>query len=67
MDASFGGNSTPSPWYTDAVGGRPPHHSTADQGTQSRSLRAIHCDVWANLPYLGNSDFAWILGEHEIF
>ena len=26
MDASFGGSSTPSPWHTDAVGGRPPHH-----------------------------------------
>src|SRR5262249_25843179 len=28
MDASFGGCSTPSPWHTDAVGGRPPHHPT---------------------------------------
>src|SRR5215831_6081051 len=28
MDASFGGSSTPSPWHTDAVGGRPPHHPT---------------------------------------
>src|SRR5256885_1648294 len=26
MDVSFGGSSTPSPWHTDAVGGRPPHH-----------------------------------------
>src|SRR5215469_10190228 len=26
MDASFGGTSTPPPWHTDAVGGRPPHH-----------------------------------------
>src|SRR5262249_23612055 len=26
MDASFGGSSTPSPWHTNAVGGRPPHH-----------------------------------------
>src|SRR5262252_9000960 len=26
MDASFGGSSTPPPWHTDAVGGRPPHH-----------------------------------------
>jgi AraC family transcriptional regulator len=24
MDASFGGSLTPSPWHTDAVGGRPP-------------------------------------------
>src|SRR5215469_14357836 len=28
MGASFGGSSTPSPWHTDAVGGRPPHHPT---------------------------------------
>src|SRR6516162_376192 len=28
MDASFGGSLTPSPWHTDAVGGRPPHHPT---------------------------------------
>src|SRR5262249_55159782 len=28
MDASFGGSSTPSPWHTDAVGGRPLHHPT---------------------------------------
>src|SRR5215471_18390050 len=26
MDASFGGSSTPPPWHTDAVRGRPPHH-----------------------------------------
>src|SRR5215472_7713989 len=26
MDASFGGSLTPSPWHTDAVGGRPLHH-----------------------------------------
>jgi len=48
---------------------RPYHQSGDDSGpwTQSRSLRAIHCDVWANLPYPGNSDFAWNLGKHEIF
>src|SRR5215471_9624493 len=26
-DASFGGSLTPPPWHTDAVGGRPLHHS----------------------------------------
>src|SRR5215469_5465227 len=33
MDASFGGRSTPSPWHTDAVRGRPPHHPISWQGT----------------------------------
>src|SRR5215510_7684475 len=32
MDASFG-CSTPSPWHTDAVGGRPPHHPTRPPST----------------------------------
>src|SRR5215468_1977882 len=50
MDASFGGSSTPSPWHTNAVGGRPPHHPpdfgrAADEqtigGLGIRILRAL--------------------------
>ena len=36
MDASFGGRSTPSPWHTDAVGGRPPQSTLVhDAGSVS--------------------------------
>jgi hypothetical protein len=38
---SFGGSSTPSPWHTDAVGGRPPHHPRSARKTErlARSSR----------------------------
>src|ERR1700741_4923593 len=45
MDASFGGSSTPSPWHTDAVGGRPPHHPNINaSGTPGVSQTTLTLD-----------------------
>src|SRR5215831_10193073 len=40
MDASFGGSSTPPPWHTDAVGGRPPVPSAASGKQKSYASQA---------------------------
>src|SRR5215467_617703 len=67
-DASFGGSLTPSPWHTDAVGGRPPHHPkpTPAQGIKLQilsrgsrfvplklTLRLPHCEHTSRLPHAG--------------
>src|SRR5499425_2068556 len=43
MDASFGGSSTPSPWHTDAVGGRPPHHPSQPSPIKGEGLYQHSC------------------------
>src|SRR5262252_5329990 len=40
MDASFRGGSTPSPWHTDAVGGRPPHHPAQPKAIRVGTFRS---------------------------
>src|SRR5215470_19073527 len=57
MDASFGGTSTPPPWHTDAVGGRPLHHPTEPFPTDVANGRyggmGCHCHWLPTRSHLG--------------
>jgi hypothetical protein len=51
MDASFNGSLTPSPWHTDAVGGRPPHHPFTP--IFGRACERLEWGIFAHMPHLG--------------
>src|SRR5215471_10667231 len=50
MDASFGGSLTPSPWHTDAVGGRPLHHPGTDAFASCLQKESLARRYWAAPP-----------------